>query len=143
MVKESTRAVRVVLCRKGSTRKTEVTDPSSTTAGGELFFLLAWFALEDGLRFVACPNEVVFNTESKDCQPNSQGNGTSHSGGERRIQTHKDSAGITQQKCRDHGRGNFERIRGACEFSPVTLYEFSSAIQKRKRRTRRKKSFGR
>jgi hypothetical protein len=37
--------------------------------------------LEDEFRFVACPNEVVFNTESKACQQISQADGTSDSVG--------------------------------------------------------------
>jgi hypothetical protein len=83
MVKESTRVVRVALpegldakVQDEQTRRAQQHDGL-----GGLIFLLAWSALEDEFRFVACPNEVVFNTESKDCQQISQADGTSDSVG--------------------------------------------------------------
>jgi hypothetical protein len=112
------------------TRRTQLHDGL-----GGLIFLLAWSALEDEFRFVACPNEAVFNTESKACQQISQADGTSDSGGERATVSSSGCAESTQQKCRGDPRGVFRRIRGADESSSASLYEFSSPIQKHKRRT--------
>jgi hypothetical protein len=68
--------------------------------------------MKDGLQFVACPNEVVFNTELKDCQPISQPVGISDSGDARESNVSLGSAEITQQKYRDEGTmfsGKFAR----------------------------------
>jgi hypothetical protein len=141
MVKESTRVVRVAL-PEGSDAKVqnEQTRRAQLHDGlGGLIFLLAWSALEDEFRFVACPNEVVFNTESKDCQQISQADGTSDSGASGRLVASSGCAESRQQKCRGGARGVFGRIRGAYKISSASFYKFSSPIQKRKRLTRAEK----